>query len=101
MRLVGAQVLDESEESGPVCFGHREVGAEVEQGDLANMRPGAIDMREAVGVVLLAGMVAAGSGCGAADVHRGTSMADAKAKMRRSIEEQNNLWHSKRSRNCK
>ena len=58
-------------------------------------------MCEAVAVVLLAGMVAAGSGIGAADVHNETSMADAEANMRRVNDEKSNLWRSKRSRNGK
>ena len=82
-RLVGAHVLDEGEERGPVSLGHGEFGAEVEQGDLADGIAGAFDMREAEGVVLLAGGIAAGSGIGAADVHNGASMADARANMRR------------------
>ena len=75
-RLVGAQVLDERHEGGPVALGHGELGAEVEQGDLAGCAAlGAHTVGEAEGVVLLPGGVAAGSGVDAADVHSGTSVA--------------------------
>ena len=67
-RLVGAQVVDEREEGGPVALGHGELGAEVEQ-VVADLLAGAHGMREAEGVVFLAGGLAAASGLDHADVH--------------------------------
>ena len=65
--LAGGEVLDQLDEPGPEGFGHGEVGAEVEQVDLADAAGGADGADEAEGGVVAAGL--AGAGADLADEH--------------------------------
>ena len=87
--LAGADGLDQIAEGGPECGGHREVSAEVEQGDLADGVAGADAADQAAGGVGFGAV--AGAGLDAADEHGALSMARAKANMQATISEQNDF----------
>ena len=59
--LAGGEVLDQLDEAGPEGFGDGEVGAQVEEVDLADAAGGADSAGEAEGGVVAAGLAGAGT----------------------------------------
>ena len=80
--LVAVEDLDQAGELGPAFAGQGEVGAEVEEGDLADLGAGADGLAEAVGEV---GASGGGVGLDAADEHGiRCSMAHRRRRKRQS-----------------
>jgi hypothetical protein len=76
----GADGSDEFAESGPLGLGHGEMGAEIEQGELADGVAGADAADKAEGGIGLRG-AGAGTGVDAADEHGAPSVAQAEANI--------------------